>query len=80
MVARPGDFIPGLDIHLKASKIRDVESEGMMCSERELEISDAHDGIIELPAKTEVGTLFSELLGDEKIVFEIAFTPNRPDA
>ncbi len=80
VVARPGDFIPGLDIHLKASKIRDVESEGMMCSERELEISDAHDGIIELPAKTEVGTLFSELLGDEKIVFEIAITPNRPDA
>ena len=80
VVARPGDFIPGLDIHLKASKIRDVESEGMMCSERELEISDAHDGIIELPTKTEVGTLFSELLGDEKIVFEIAITPNRPDA
>ena len=51
-----------------------------MCSERELEISDEHDGIIELPSKTEVGTLFSELVGDEKTVFEIAITPNRPDA
>ena len=80
VVARPGDFIPGLDIHLKSSKIRDVKSEGMMCSERELEISDEHDGIIELPSETEVGTLFSELVGYEKTVFEIAITPNRPDA
>ncbi len=80
VVARPGDFIPGLDVHLKASKIRDIKSEGMMCSERELEISDEHDGIIELPSKTEVGTLFSDLVGDEKTVFEIAITPNRPDA
>ena len=80
VVAKPGDFIPGLNINLKASKIRDVKSEGMMCSERELEISDEHDGIIELPSETEVGTLFSELVGDEKTVFEIAITPNRPDA
>ena len=80
VVAKPGDFIPGLNVNLKASKIRDVQSEGMMCSERELEISDEHDGIIELPSKTEVGTLFSELVGDEKTVFEIAITPNRPDA
>ena len=80
VVAKPGDFIPGLDIYLKASKIRDVKSEGMMCSERELEISDEHDGIIELPSETEVGTLFSELVGYEKTVFEIAITPNRPDA
>ena len=80
VVARPGDFIPGLDIYLKSSKIRDVKSEGMMCSERELEISNEHDGIIELPTETEVGTLFSELVGYEKTVFEIAITPNRPDA
>ncbi len=80
VVAKPGDFIPGLNVNLKASKIRDVKSEGMMCSERELEISDEHDGIIELPSETEVGTLFSELVGDEEIVFEIAITPNRPDA
>ena len=59
VVAKPGDFIPGLNINLKASKIRDVKSEGMMCSEKELEISDEHDGIIELPSETEVGTLFS---------------------
>ena len=80
VVAKPGDFIPGLNINLKTSKIRDIKSEGMMCSERELEISDEHNGIIELPSKTKVGTLFSELLGDEKTVFEIAITPNRPDA
>ena len=80
VVANPGDFIPGLNVNLKASKIRDVKSEGMMCSERELEISDEHEGIIELPSETEVGTLFSDLVGDEKTVFEIAITPNRPDA
>ena len=80
VVAKPGDFIPGLNINLKLSKIRDVKSEGMMCSERELEISDEHDGILELPSETEVGTLFSELVGDEKTVFEVAITPNRPDA
>ncbi|MFL2800455.1 MAG: phenylalanine--tRNA ligase subunit beta [Paracoccaceae bacterium] len=80
VVAKPGDFIPGLNVNLKASKIRDVKSEGMMCSERELEISDEHEGIIELPSETEVGTLFSDLVGDEKTVFEIAITPNRPDA
>ena len=70
VVAKPGDFIPGLNINLKTSKIRDVKSEGMMCSEKELEISDEHDGIIELPSETEVGTLFSELVEDEKIIFE----------
>ncbi len=80
VLAKPGDFIPGLNVNLKASKIRDVKSEGMMCSERELEISDEHEGIIEVPSETEVGTLFSELLGDEKTVFEITITPNRPDA
>ena len=80
VLAKPGDFIPGLNLNLKASKIRDVKSEGMMCSERELEISDEHEGIIELPSETEVGTLFSEFFGDEKTVFEIAITPNRPDA
>ena len=47
-----------------------VQSEGMMCSERELEISDEHEGVIELPSETEVGTLFSDLVGDEKTVFE----------
>ena len=52
VVAKPGDFIPGLNVNLKTSKIRDVKSEGMMCSERELEISDEHEGIIELPVET----------------------------
>ena len=42
VLAKPGDFIPGLNVNLKVSKIRDVKSEGMMCSERELEISDEH--------------------------------------
>ena len=80
VVAKPGNFIPGLNITLKKSEIRGVQSDGMMCSEKELEISDEHDGIIELPKDTEVGTLYSSLVDENKICFEIAITPNRPDA
>ena len=80
VVAKPGNFIPGLNITLKKSEIRGVQSDGMMCSEKELEISDEHEGIIELPKGAEVGTSYSSLVDENKIFFEIAITPNRPDA
>ena len=48
VVAQPGDYIPGLDTKIKVGKIRGVESFGMMCSEKELQISDEHEGIIEI--------------------------------
>ena len=48
----PGTYIPGSDFTLKPAKIRDVESFGMMCSYRELELGDDHDGIIELPDRS----------------------------
>ncbi|HCQ64194.1 MAG TPA: phenylalanine--tRNA ligase subunit beta, partial [Rhodobacteraceae bacterium] len=50
VVAKPGDYVPGIDVTLSVGKIRGVESHGMMASERELELSDEHDGIIELPS------------------------------
>ena len=56
VVAKPGDYVPGIDTTIKVGKIRGVESHGMMASEREMELSDDHDGIIELPADAEVGT------------------------
>ncbi|MDC0657654.1 phenylalanine--tRNA ligase subunit beta [Leisingera sp. SS27] len=84
VVCKPGMYIPGLDITIGVGKIRGVESFGMMASERELELSDEHDGIIELPSGA-VGDKFVDWLAENdpaKVdpVIEIAITPNRPDA
>lgn len=77
--AAPGMHIPGLDVTLGISAIRGVESRGMMCSEKELEISDDHNGIIDLPADAPVGTSFAAYYGIDDPVIEINLTPNRPD-
>ncbi|MFD1695544.1 phenylalanine--tRNA ligase subunit beta [Roseibium aestuarii] len=79
VLGKPGDYVPGLDVTLSVGKIRDVESFGMMCSERELELSDAHEGIIDLPADTPVGIPFATIAGLDDPVIEIGLTPNRPD-
>ena len=65
---------------LGVGKIRGVESFGMMCSERELQLSDAHDGIIDLPADAPVGTSFAAYAKLDDPVIEINLTPNHPDA
>ncbi|WP_141701670.1 YtpR family tRNA-binding protein, partial [Methyloceanibacter marginalis] len=74
-----GAYVPGLDFTLTKAKIRGVESNGMMVSEKELELSDEHAGIIELPAKAKVGSPAAKALGLDDAVFDIAITPNRPD-
>ncbi|MDM7459368.1 MAG: phenylalanine--tRNA ligase subunit beta, partial [Paracoccus sp. (in: a-proteobacteria)] len=84
VLAKPGDYVPGIDITLGVGKIRGVESHGMMASERELELSDEHDGIIELPSG-KIGQRFVDWLArnaPEKIdpMIHIKITPNRPDA
>ncbi|MFP7569921.1 phenylalanine--tRNA ligase subunit beta [Marivita sp. S2033] len=84
VLAKPGDYVPGIDVTLSVGNIRGVESHGMMASERELELSEEHDGIIELPSG-EVGERFIDWLAQNdpsKVdpVIEIAITPNRPDA
>jgi phenylalanyl-tRNA synthetase beta chain len=84
VLCKPGDYVPGIDLTLSVGKIRGVESHGMMASERELELSDEHDGIIELPSG-EIGERFVDWLAEnapEKVdpTIEIAITPNRPDA
>lgn len=84
VLAKPGDYVPGIDVTLSVGNIRGVESHGMMASERELELSDEHDGIIELPSG-EVGQKFIDWLAQNDpakvdTVIEIAITPNRPDA
>lgn len=62
---------------LKAAKIRGVESQGMVCSERELGLSDEHEGILVLPKTAKVGAPLSQVIGDT--IFDLDLTPNRPD-
>lgn len=73
-----GAVVPANGMVLKKSAIRGQESNGMMCSTRELELGDDHDGIIELPADAPVGTPFAQYHGTSP-VFDVAITPNRPD-
>ena len=77
--AAPGTHVPGIGVTLAVGTIRGVESRGMMCSEKELEISDDHDGIIDLPADAPVGTSYAAYAGLDDPVIEINLTPNRPD-
>ena len=76
----PGAYVPGSDLTLKVAAIRGVESRGMMCSVRELELGDAHEGIIELPADAPVGANYALWAGLDDPVIEISVTPNRQDA
>ena len=75
----PGTYVPGSDLTLKVATIRGVESNGMMCSMRELELSEEHDGIIELPADAPVGTPYATWAGLGDPVIDVAITPNRQD-
>ncbi|MBX2805848.1 MAG: phenylalanine--tRNA ligase subunit beta [Hyphomicrobiales bacterium] len=79
--AAPGVYVPGSDFTLGKAKIGGVESMGMLCSERELELSDEHDGIIELPqsAGDHIGERYADVMGIGDPVIDIAITPNRPD-
>jgi phenylalanyl-tRNA synthetase beta chain len=76
----PGAYIPGSDLTLKVATIRGVESRGMMCSARELELGEDHSGIIELPQDAPVGTAFTQYAGLDDPVFDVNVTPNRQDA
>jgi phenylalanyl-tRNA synthetase beta chain len=74
----PGAVVPGSGMALKVAAVRGVESNGMMCSTRELELGEDHEGIIELPADAPVGASFADYHGADP-VFDVAITPNRPD-
>ncbi|MCU0895602.1 MAG: phenylalanine--tRNA ligase subunit beta, partial [Rhodospirillales bacterium] len=77
--AAPGTRIPGLGVTLKAAAIRGVDSAGMLLSEREVGLSDAHEGIIELAAEAPVGAPAAEALGLADPLIDVAITPNRGD-
>jgi len=74
-----GSYVPGCGMTLTKAKIRGVESNGMLLSERELLLSDEHTGIIELDASAKVGSPAAKALGLDDAVIEVAITPNRPD-
>jgi phenylalanyl-tRNA synthetase beta chain len=74
-----GAYVPGADLTLKKAKIRGVESHGMICSARELELGDEHDGIIEAPGEAKVGDAVAAWLGADDPVIDFEVTPNRPD-
>jgi phenylalanyl-tRNA synthetase beta chain len=78
--APPGTHVPGTGVDLKPGNIRGVDSNGMLCSERELMLSDAHDGIIELPDDAPLGARFIDWRGLNDPMIWIKVTPNRPDA
>src|SRR5689334_5802278 len=75
----PGSYIPGKKITLGVGTIRGVESRGMLVSEAEMELSDDHEGIIDLPADAPIGEAYAKWAGLDDPVIEINLTPNRPD-
>ena len=76
----PGTYIPGKNLTIAAGVIRGVESNGMLCSAAELELSEDHDGIMELPGDAPVGMSYGAYAGLDDPVIDVALTPNRPDA
>jgi phenylalanyl-tRNA synthetase beta chain len=77
--AAVGSHIPGTGLDLKKGVIRGVESNGMLCSAREMGLGDDHDGIIDLPADAPVGAPFAKVLGLDDPVIDVAITPDRAD-
>jgi phenylalanyl-tRNA synthetase beta chain len=75
----PGAVVPSNGMVLKVAAIRGVESNGMMCSTRELELGDDHDGIIELASDAPIGQVYAEWAGLNDPVIDVAITPNRQD-
>lgn len=77
-VATIGATLP-IGLTIKRAKLRGEESHGMLCSEKELGLSEEAAGLMDLPADIPLGTSFSEALGLDDVVFELEITPNRPD-
>ncbi|MBS2025573.1 MAG: phenylalanine--tRNA ligase subunit beta [Deltaproteobacteria bacterium] len=78
-LARPGAELPN-GMKIAKAKLRGIESEGMLCSARELGLSDDHAGLLQLPKTATLGAPIASLLGLPDVVFEVNVTPNRPDA
>ena len=80
ILAKTGAFIPKGNFKITKSKIRGIESNGMLCAEDELGLGENHDGILLLPESAKLGEDLADYLGLNDVIFEIAVTPNRADA
>lgn len=80
VLAPEGSYVPGIAMTMKKTKIRDVESNGMLASEREMGLPETNDGIIDLPIDIPVGTPMAQIFGLDDPVIEIKVLPNRPDS
>lgn len=78
-LAKIGSIIPNGNFEIKKSKIRGVDSNGMLCSAEELNLAESSEGILELPENSVVGEPFAKFIGRDDCLFEIAITPNRGD-
>jgi len=78
-VAKIGAVVPNGGFEIKKAKLRGVLSEGMICSAKELNLSDDHEGIMELDANAKIGQSFAEYIGADDYIYEIGVTPNRGD-
>ncbi|WP_144098295.1 phenylalanine--tRNA ligase subunit beta [Croceicoccus sediminis] len=79
VLGTPGAVVPSNGMEMRKAAIRGVESNGMMCSSRELDLGDDHDGIIELPEGAPIGAEFATFADLDDPVFDLSITPNRPD-
>ncbi len=79
VLGTPGAVVPANGMELKVSAIRGVTSNGMMCSTRELELGEDHDGIVELPAEAVIGQPFADYAHLNDPVIDVSITPNRQD-
>ncbi|MFA7006204.1 MAG: phenylalanine--tRNA ligase subunit beta, partial [Verrucomicrobiia bacterium] len=77
-LALPGAVLPG-DFKIKVGKLRGVESQGMMCSEKELGIAEDAEGLLILDPATRLGAPIGEVLGGGDTLYDLEITPNRPD-
>ncbi|WP_375461719.1 phenylalanine--tRNA ligase subunit beta [uncultured Enterovirga sp.] len=77
--APPGTYVPGKNLTLAVVNVRGVESAGMLCSAAELELSEDHDGILDLPGDAPIGQPYAAYAGLADPLIEINLTPNRPD-
>jgi phenylalanyl-tRNA synthetase beta chain len=80
VLAQIGATVPANDMKIKASKIREVESQGMLCSRKELALGEDHEGIMELANGVSAGQSFAGYAGLKEVVFDVSLTPNRGDA
>ncbi len=78
-VAKIGSIVPNGGFEIKKAKLRGVLSEGMICSAKELNLSDDHDGIMVLDSNAKIGQSFAEYIGADDYIYEIGVTPNRGD-